>query len=133
MTTWKNFVKPGRSQMKISAGAQCMLDTQRYKHAHTQNMYHLLTSHCNSVCTKAPQRHVIRTSSVLLWNMKYMLLEYIYKNAQSGQRIWQQENNTWSCTFKGKRLTTRPTYPFECNDTEVYTDLNTAALKLHCC
>ena len=30
------------------------------------------------------------TLSVLLWNMKYMLLEYIYKNAQTGQGVSQQ-------------------------------------------
>ena len=82
---------------------------------HTQNMYYLLNFHCNNGCTMAPQRYVLRTLTVLLLNMKYMLLECLQKCA-----IMTRKRHLIMHVQRRAADDTANT----CNGMEVFTDLN---------
>jgi hypothetical protein len=48
-------------------GACALHDEYQRLQTHTQNMWHLLLSHCNIGCTNSPQRYVIRSLPLLLF------------------------------------------------------------------
>jgi hypothetical protein len=61
----EKFVEPGRPTDDNMAHAHCMLDTQGYRHT-LRICNTLLLFHCNSGCTKSPERYAVRILPVLL-------------------------------------------------------------------
>jgi len=62
---WKNVIEPGRPQMTILRMGTAWWVSKATK-THSEYVI-LLLFHCNSVCTKAPERYVIILLAVLLY------------------------------------------------------------------
>jgi len=133
MTMWKNSVQPVRPQMKISAHAHCMLDTQSYTHTHTHSEYVLFIEF------PLQQRlhewaSALRDSLVMKYERRtvHAFRMHLQKWAIRTRSL---ATGKWHVILHLQRKAvndTTNTHLFECNNTEVFTDLNTTALKLHC-
>jgi hypothetical protein len=82
---WKNFVERGRPQMTIRRmRIECWINIAT--NTHTQNMWYLLLFNRNSVCTNAPQCHVIRTRAVREVSVHF---EHLKNRSRGLDATWQ--------------------------------------------
>ena len=73
---WDNVIKYCRARQDTDdnmAHAHCMLDTEGYKHTHTEVVQYPLLFHCHSGYTNVPQCHAILALPVLLTPLRVLL------------------------------------------------------------